>query len=309
MKNNSSYVLEVNNITKIYKKRKSLNQINFKIKPGEIFGFLGPNGAGKTTLIKVICGLTKPNEGEVLICGISVQKHFEKAIQNLGAMIENCQTYSFMTGYQNLVYYANLYGEVDHKTIDSIVETVGMTERIHDKVKTYSYGMRQRIALAQALLHKPKLLVLDEPTNGLDANGVIELRQTLKTLAKKYKMGILMSSHILSEMEQLCDSFAIVDRGVILETKTKFDSTNDISDKLISINVNYPNFACKVVHENYGLSPEMAGSSIIIPYDKKIYRSIIKTLKEKNITVFSARLETKSLEELYLDILKENKRR
>lgn len=309
MKNSDSTVLEIRNVTKVYKNRKSLNHINFKIKAGEIFGFLGPNGAGKTTLIRVICGMTKPTEGEVFICGTSVQKHFEKAIVNLGAMIENCQAYSYMSGYQNLVYYANLYGKADYKYIDSIVSAVGMTERIHDKVKTYSYGMRQRIGLAQALLHHPKVLVLDEPTNGLDANGVIELRQTLKDLAKKQKMGILISSHILSEMEQICDTFAVVDRGIVLEIKNKNNTKTTNFDKLISINVNYPNFACKVIHENFGISAEIAGSCVLIPYEQKLYKNVMKLLKEKNITIFNIRLETKSLEELYLDILKENQRR
>ena len=309
MKNSNIAVLDVRNVTKIYKNRKSLNKINFTVNAGEIFGFLGPNGAGKTTLIRVICGMTPPTEGEVFICGLSVQKHFEKAIVNLGAMIENCQTYSYMTGYQNLVYYANLYGQADHKYIDSIVKAVGMTERIHDKVKTYSYGMRQRIGLAQALLHKPKVLVLDEPTNGLDANGVIELRQTLKDLAKKQKMGILVSSHILSEMEQICDSFAVVDRGVVLELKTKAEQKYSKSDKLISINVNYPNYASKIIHEQFGVNVDIAGSCVLLPYEQKLYKNVMKTLKDKNITIFNVRLETKSLEELYLGILKENKMR
>ncbi len=307
--NSNKKVLEVKGITKVYKKRTVLNNINFDIHEGEIFGFLGPNGAGKTTLIRIICGMTPPTYGEVFICGNSVQRQFKKAIVNLGAMIENCQAYSYMTGYQNLAYFASLNGNVDHLRIDEIVETVGMTARIHDKFRTYSYGMRQRIALAQALLNNPKLLVLDEPTNGLDASGVIELRKTLKILAAREKMAIMVSSHILTEMELLCDSFAIVDSGKVLELRSKEDmEKTGSSDKQIAISVNYPNYACKVVHEEYGLFPEIAGNSILIPFNRDLYKKIVKTLQSKNIAVFGGRVETKSLEDLYLDILKNNRK-
>lgn len=302
-------VLEVKGVTKVYKHRTVLNNINFDIHEGEIFGFLGPNGAGKTTLIRIICGMTPPTSGEVFICGNSVQKHFKKAVVNLGAMIENCQAYSYMSGYQNLAYFASLTGKVDHLEIDEIVETVGMTARIHDKFRTYSYGMRQRIALAQALLNKPRLLVLDEPTNGLDATGVIELRKTLKVLAAKEKMAIMVSSHILTEMELLCDSFAIVDCGKVLELRSKNDPNQTSSfDKQIAISVNYPNYACKIVHEEFDIFPEIAGNCILIPYNKDLYKKIVKVLQSKNIAVFGGRVESKSLEDLYLDILKNNRK-
>ena len=303
----SNKILEVKSITKIYRKRTVLSNINFDIYAGEIFGFLGPNGAGKTTMIRIICGMTAPSSGEVFICGNSVQKHFQKAVVNLGAMIENCQAYSYMTGYQNLAYFAGLHGKVDHLRIDEVVEAVGMTNRIHDRFKTYSYGMRQRIALAQALLHNPRLLVLDEPTNGLDANGVIELRKTLKILAAKENIAIMVSSHILSEMELLCDSYAIIDNGRILELKSK-NSASGAKTKQISISVNYPNYACKIIHEEFELSPEIAGNCVIIPFDQNLYKKIVKVLQQKNVAVFGARVESKSLEELYLNILKNNRK-
>ncbi len=301
-------ILEVRNITKTYKKTKVLSDISFDVFAGEIFGFLGPNGAGKTTLIRIICGLTPPTSGEVFICGKSVQKQFEKAIINLGAMIENCQVYHYMSGYQNLVYYAGLYSRIDHEKIDEIVELVDMKSRIHDPVRTYSYGMRQRIAMAQALLHNPKLLVLDEPTNGLDANGVIELRQSLKILVAKSKIAVLVSSHILSEMEKLCDTFAVVDRGVVLEMRTMDEiRKSDAGNKHISMKVNYPNYTCKVIFSDLGIMPEIVGGNVLIPNDKPLLKEVLKLLKNKNITVYETKVETKSLEELYLDILKTKK--
>lgn len=300
-------ILEVRNITKVYKDRKVLSDISFDVYAGEIFGFLGPNGAGKTTLIRIICGMTPPTSGEIFICGKSVQNEFEKAVINLGAMIENSQVYNYMTGYQNLVYYANLYGKIDHEKIDEIVDMVDMTGRIHDMVRTYSYGMRQRIALAQAMLHRPKLLVLDEPTNGLDANGVIELRQTLKILSAKQKVAILVSSHILSEMEQLCNTFAVVDNGNILEIRSMAEIKQSNEDKYISISVNYPNYACKTVCSELDIKPEIVGNSILIPYDNYLLDEVLDILKKKNITVFGTKVETKNLEELYLDILRTKK--
>ena len=303
----SKKILEVKNITKAYKERKVLSDISFDVYAGEIFGFLGPNGAGKTTLIRIICGMTPPTSGEIFICGKSVQKDFEKAIVNLGAMIENCQVYNYMTGYQNLAYYANLYGKIDHEKIDEIVDMVDMTGRIHDAVRTYSYGMRQRIGLAQAMLHNPKLLVLDEPTNGLDANGVIELRQTLKILSAKQKIAILVSSHILSEMEQLCDTFAVVDNGNILEMRSIAEMKASNDDKSISIKVNYPNYACKVINSELDIKPEIVGSSVLIPYDNYLLDEVLALLKEKNIMVYETKVENKSLEDLYLDILRTKK--
>ena len=300
-------ILEVKNITKVYKDRIVLSDISFDVFAGEIFGFLGPNGAGKTTLIRIICGMTPPTSGEIFICGKSVQHNFEKAVINLGAMIENCQVYNYMSGYQNLVYYANLYGKIDHEKIDEIVEMVDMTNRIHDKVRTYSYGMRQRIALAQALLHNPKLLVLDEPTNGLDANGVIELRETLKIFSAKNKIAILVSSHILSEMEQLCNTFAVVNNGHVLEIRSMEEANKKDTDKYISIKVNYPNYASKIIFANLNIMPEIVGSSILIPYNKSTLEEVTKLLHSKNIVIYENKIENKSLEELYLDILKTKK--
>ena len=301
-------VLEVVGVTKNYKNRNVLNNLSFNVYVGEIFGFIGPNGAGKSTLIRIICGMTPPTKGEVFVKGKSIQNNFENAIINVGAMVENCQVYSYMTGYQNLSYYASLYKGIDHADIDTVVDIVGMTSRIHDKVKTYSYGMKQRIALAQALLHHPKLLVLDEPTNGLDANGIIELRRTLKLLAAKTNMAIFVSSHILAEMEQLCDTVAIFDRGKILELRTMEDIQKmSNAENRISIKVDYPNYACKIIANMFELKPELAGNCILIPNNQELLPSILSSLKKRRINVFETKVINKNLEDIYLDILKSSK--
>ena len=232
----------------------------------------------------------------------------KQAVANIGVVMENCQLYAYMTGRQNLNYFASLIKGIKKDDIDRIIKTVGLENRIDDKVKTYSYGMRQRLGLAQALLNNPKLLILDEPTNGLDVNGVIELRRTLKILAAKNNMGIFMSSHVLSEMEQLCDTVAIFDRGSILEMRTMDDfQNNSNSQKRFRIRVDYPNYAGKIISLKHGLDVELAGNSVIIPYIPEKFDDIINDLRRRNLTIYGTSVVTKSLEDIYLEILKERR--
>ncbi len=304
----SDKVLEIKGLEKSYGERRVLNNLNFEVYAGEIFGFIGPNGAGKSTLIRIISGLTQPSYGEVYICGLSVQKQFEKAISNIGVVMENCQLYSYMTGRQNLQYFASLLKSVTKDDIERVIKISGLDNRIDDKVRNYSFGMKQRLGLAQALLNNPKLLILDEPTNGLDVNGVIELRRTLKILAAKNNMGIFISSHILSEVEQLCDTVAIFDRGSILEMRTMDDFQNDgKAQKRFRIRVDYPNYAGKVIALKHGLDVELAGNSVIIPYLPELYDKIIDDLRRRNLTIYGTTVVSKSLEDIYLDILKERR--
>lgn len=301
-------VLNIVGLSKSYGERKVLKNLSFEVYAGEIFGFIGPNGAGKSTLMRIISGLSSPTSGEVYICGYSVQKDFEKAVANLGVVMENCQVYSYMTGRQNLQYYASLIKGVKNEDIERVIKIVGMENRIDDKVRNYSFGMRQRMGLAQALLNKPQLLILDEPTNGLDVNGVIELRKTLKILAAKENMGILISSHVLSEMEQVCDTVAIFDRGSILEMRTLDDfQNNSQTQKRFRIRTDYPNYAGKIISLKYGLDVELAGNSVIIPYVPEMYDDILDDLKRRNLTIYGTTVVTKSLEDIYLDILKERR--
>ena len=304
----SEKVLNIVGLSKSYGERKVLKNLNFEVYAGEIFGFIGPNGAGKSTLIRIISGLTQPTEGEVFICGDSVQKNFENAVAHIGVVMENCQLYSYMTGKQNLNYFASFIKGVSKDAIDNIIRTVGLENRINDRVRTYSYGMRQRLGLAQALLNNPRLLILDEPTNGLDVNGVIELRRTLKILSAKNNMGIFMSSHVLSEMEQLCDTVAVFDRGSILEMRTMDDFRNNSgAQKRFRIRVDYPNYAGKIISLKYGLEVELAGNSVLIPYIPEKIDDIIADLIRRNLTIYGTTIVTKSLEDIYLEILKERR--
>lgn len=208
-------VLEIKDVHKRLGTRNIIKGISLSVKEGEIFGFLGPNGAGKTTTIRMIVGLIAPNKGSITILGEDVQHDKEKALRAVGAVVENPELYTYLTGKENLRQLARIYNNISNEDIDEVVELVGLTERINDKVKKYSLGMKQRLGLAEALLAKPKLLILDEPTNGLDPNGIIEFRELVKKIAKERNTSVFISSHILSEIEQLCDTVAFIDKGII----------------------------------------------------------------------------------------------
>ena len=211
-------IIEVKNLNKSFGKKKVLNNVSLSVSEGEIVGFIGPNGAGKTTTIKLILGLQKIDSGTVVINGYDIVKDFKKAIEKVGAIVESPDLYMYLSGLDNLKMIASMYNGVDSKRIDEIVKLVGLENRIKDKVSKYSLGMRQRLGIAASLIHSPNVLILDEPTNGLDPEGIKELRALLKKLAKKEKMGVLISSHNLSELESFCTDVCLIKNGEILTT-------------------------------------------------------------------------------------------
>lgn len=215
--NHHSKVLEVSNLSKSFGKRKILDNINLTIYEGDIIGLIGPNGAGKTTLIKTILRLYYCDKGSVKICGYDTKKQLEQALSKVGSIIEKPDMYDQLTGRKNLKITELLNDLHDQKYVEEIIEFVGLKTRINDKVKKYSLGMKQRLAIANALIKKPKLLILDEPTNGLDPKGIRELRQMLKTISQEQNMSILISSHILSEVENICDRVVIIDQGRLVK--------------------------------------------------------------------------------------------
>lgn len=215
--NHHSKVLEVTNLSKSFGKRKILDNINLTIYEGDIIGLIGPNGAGKTTLIKTILRLYYYDKGSVKICGYDTKKQLEQALSKVGSIIEKPDMYDQLTGRKNLKITELLNNIHDQKYVEEMIEFVGLKTRINDKVKKYSLGMKQRLAIANALIKKPKLLILDEPTNGLDPKGIRELRQMLKTISQEQNMSILISSHILSEVENICDRVVIIDQGRLVK--------------------------------------------------------------------------------------------
>ena len=225
-------VLECKNLNKKIGKKDILKNVSLEVQEGDILGFIGPNGAGKTTTIKLILGLQKITSGEVKINGYDIKKDYEKAIEKVGTIVENPDLYMYMSGLENLKIIARLYKNVDQKRVEEVIKLVGLENRIKDKVSKYSLGMRQRLGIAQAILHKPNLLILDEPTNGLDPEGIKQLRDLLTKLAKEEKMAILISSHNLAELESFCNKVSIIQNGEIIETST-LEEAKRVDGKMI----------------------------------------------------------------------------
>ena len=213
-------ILVVQNVRKTIGKKEIIKGLSFSLKKGEVFGFLGPNGAGKTTTIRMLVGLIRPTSGTISICGYDLQKQFTKAIQHIGCIVENPELYPYLSGWENLEHFARMVPGIAAHRIQEVVEPVGLQNRIHDLVRTYSLGMRQRLGIAQALLGKPTVLILDEPTNGLDPVGIREMRQFIRSLAEKEQLSVLVSSHLLSEIQLMCDRVAIMSKGEIIRIDT-----------------------------------------------------------------------------------------
>ena len=226
-------VLKIENLSKYFGKKKIIDDISFETYAGEVFGFLGPNGAGKTTTIKMIMGLLASDSGKIDINGVNTKKDFEKAMANIGGIVENPEMYNYLTGIQNLRQYKRMRDGVTEDRLNEVISIVGLQNRIGDKVKKYSLGMKQRLGIAQSIMHRPKVLILDEPTNGLDPAGIKELRDILKRMAHEENVGVFVSSHLLSEMELMCDRVGIIVNGKLIDVKTTNELTSSIGGEII----------------------------------------------------------------------------
>ncbi|ERI92461.1 putative bacitracin ABC transporter, ATP-binding protein BcrA [Clostridiales bacterium oral taxon 876 str. F0540] len=295
-------VLELNDVHKSFGKIEIIKGISFEVKEGEVYGFLGPNGSGKTTTIRMIVGLIKPNSGNIRINGYDVQKQFVKAVSSVGCIVENPDMYLDFTGRENLNIFAKLYGNVDSKRIDEVVEIIGLKDRIDDKVKKYSLGMKQRLGLGQALLPKPKLLILDEPTNGLDPLGIIDFRNIVKNLAKECNTAVFVSSHILSEIEQLCDKVAFIDNGLIKSIE-KINGLRSNSTEKIILKIHEIEKAKQLLGEvSFVKKVEEKEGSLIITADKDCYSMLITILSAKGIQILDINRIHQNLEDRFMEI-------
>ncbi len=293
-------LLRLEGVTKRMKKGIIVDNINLSINSGEIVGFLGPNGAGKTTTIKMIMGLFSITKGKITVCGHSVKDDFENAMKNVGGIIENPDLYKNMTGRENLEYFSQFYGKEATKNIDSVVEMVKLQKRIDDKIKTYSLGMRQRVGLAQALLHMPPLLILDEPTNGLDPIGIKEMRDLLRSLAQNAGTGIFISSHLLSEMELLCDRIYIIDNGRMIGEKVigEDDQAEVYQYTFITSDDQYVLTKFKKMGANCDLLPE--GVNLVMKNSE--IPEIVKSLINEGILIYAINRQQRSLEHDFISM-------
>ena len=290
-------ILKCENLNKKFGKKQILKNVSFDIFKGDVLGFIGPNGAGKTTTIKLILGLQNISKGRVLINGFDIEKQFTKAIEKVGAIVENPDLYMYLSGYENLKLIANLYKGIDETRIDEVIKLVKLENRIQDKVSKYSLGMRQRLGIAQAILHKPSLLILDEPTNGLDPEGIKEMRELLIDLAEKEGMAILISSHNLAELDNLCNKVCIIKNGEIIET-------SEIEEIKKETKNNYRIFEV----DNVEKIKEIIQSAIItgknsfkLDIVKEKVPEIVRILVRNGVSIYTIYEEEKSLEEAFFE--------
>nr|WP_167521223.1 ABC transporter ATP-binding protein [Paenibacillus timonensis] len=290
-------VVRMRDVSKRIGSKTLIDRLTLDIPRGQVYGFLGPNGAGKTTTIRMMVGLMSISEGDILIEGASIKDRFEEAISHVGAIVENPEMYKFLTGYQNLLHYARMSPGVTKQRIWEAVERVGMQNRIHDKVKTYSLGMRQRLGVAQAILHRPKLLVLDEPTNGLDPQGIRELRDYLRVLAREEGTTVFVSSHLLSEMELMCDTVAVIQQGRLVDVKSLHPEAGEGLERETAFEVSDPRRAAELVGAG-----RIEGSQLIVSADREAAAGINTKLVMAGIDVYAIQAVTRSLEDQFLEL-------
>lgn len=298
--------IQLKNVSKIIGKKKIIDNISLDVYPGEVFGLLGPNGAGKTTTIRMIVGLMKVSAGEIIICGKNLKNDFEAAIREVGAIVENPEMYNYLSGYQNLMQVARIMKGVTKEKINEIVKLVGLEERIHDKVKTYSLGMRQRLGIAQSLLHDPKVLILDEPTNGLDPEGIIQIRQIIQRIAAN-GTTIIMASHLLDEVEKICSHVVVLNKGSVLYNGSVKEIGNE--EQIIELSSNDLNKLLLMVQKS-NLFKEVAiqKDKLIAEIKKEISpEEINKYFFEKGIILSHLVLKKANLERQFFHLLKNTK--
>jgi len=301
-------ILEVKDVKKHLGKREIIKGISFNVKEGEIFGFLGPNGAGKTTTIRMLVGLIAPNSGSISIDGHDIGREREEALAAVGAVVENPELYTYLSGRENLMQIARIR-RIDKEYVNQIIELVNLKDRIDDKVKKYSLGMKQRLGLASALIAKPKLLILDEPTNGLDPTGILDFRDIVKKAAKETKTAVFISSHILSEIQMVCDRVAFINNGVIQSVESvNGDILKDEIENIV-LSVREKDKCIEILEDlefvrQISLDDELIKCSV----DKGLVPELIFKLSENRIHLEEIYKKHAELEERYMELVEGGKR-
>jgi ABC-2 type transport system ATP-binding protein len=296
-------LIQAEGLTKRFGDRVAIDAVDLDVPAGVCFGFLGPNGAGKTTLIRLMLGLARPNAGRVLIDGVDVAQDARSALRLVGAIVEEPRFHPHLSGIENLKVHAALIGPESAARIPAALDRVGLEGRGDDKVKGYSMGMRQRLGVARALLGEPKLLVLDEPTNGLDAEGMAEFRDLIRTLVEREGRTVFLSSHLLDEMQKLCDLVAIVERGHVVR-QTSVDSLLDEAGVALIIDCDDPVRARELLeHPDIvitGLGEGILRLGGLSTREQAI--AVTARLVSNDVGVADIHREAQSLEQRYFDI-------
>jgi ABC-2 type transport system ATP-binding protein len=285
-------------LTKQIGRRTIVDDVSFAVQPSEIFGFLGPNGAGKTTTIRMLVGLIRPTSGTARICGFDVGAEFERATRCVGSIIETPDLYRFMSGRENLEHFARMLGVLNGGEIDRVSDLVDLRHRLDEPVRTYSLGMRQRLGIAQALLGSPRVLILDEPANGLDPAGIREIRKLLRTLAAEAGLSIFLSSHLLAEIELICDRVAIIHRGRVLRTGSVSEMI--VAPQKWEVRTDSAGAALEVIRQRT-TDAELAGDLIVFTTEESEIPEIVSELVARGVSVRQVQRSVRTLEDMFLE--------
>lgn len=299
----SKYIIETNHLTKFYGEQKALADINIHVKQGSIYGLLGRNGAGKSTLMKILLGLASASEGETFIFGMNVKKELHKILPRVGNLIETPGFYPNLTGYENLKLFARMRGVTKKNAIEEALTLVGLNNENKKLFSEYSLGMKQRLAIALAVMHDPELLILDEPINGLDPIGIAEVRKLIRSLSEERRKTILISSHILSEISLVADDIGIIDHGTLLEESSleELENKNKVSIQFQLSDVGQASIILQEVFktDNFKISDK----ENIEVYDTNLpIAKMNKAFVESGIDVHKAYLFEESLEDYFKKI-------
>ena len=296
-------VIQVKHLTKYFMEVKAVDDLSFTVEAGKVCGFLGQNGAGKSTTIRLLLTLIKPTSGEIEIFGMNLKQHRKEILRQVGAIIERPDLYKYLTALENLRIFAAMSGvKISEKKLMDQLAMVGLAERAQSKVKTYSQGMKQRLGIATALVHDPQLIILDEPTNGLDPQGIADVRNLIIHLSKEKKKTLFISSHLLNEMEFMADTMLIIDKGKKVAEGSKEELLNP-SGMQVELITDNPEVSLQRIREtkwgNFVVSH--GGGNILLEIDKAMIPELNRTLVEKNINVISLRPKH-SLEDFFLSL-------
>lgn len=293
-------MIELDCISKSFGGRMALDSLSLAVPKGEIYGLLGHNGAGKSTAIGIMLGQVWPTSGVARICGHNVASHRSRALLKVGAIFESPAFYDYLSGWRNLLILSSYTAATSEERVKEVVDCVGLTGREHSKVRTYSHGMRARLALAQALLPNPELLILDEPSDGLDPEGIHEMRQTILRLHREFGLTILLSSHLLTEVEQLCTRIAVLNKGrkvfegTIAETRRKGRWLRLVTNDFAA--------SAKLLRQA-GLIDQAQSPDLMSMADGAQPDAIVRSLVNADISVFEVSPHEQTLEDFYLDLM------
>src|SRR5699024_4855497 len=298
--------MELMNVKKTIGSKDIIKGLTFTINKGEVFGLIGPNGAGKTTTIRMMVGLMRLSAGDVRILGKSIKSDFKEAVRQVGVIVENPELYPFMSGWQNLKHFARMIPGITDERIHEVVKLLGMEKPIKEKVGKYSLGMRQRLGIAQALLHAPSVLILDEPTNGLDPAGIREIRTYIRPLASKEEVSVINSSPLLSEIELMCDRIDISKNGEPIATEFVRGAEEQENVQQVVLEVTPACQAIELLNEKLAIEASAKDGALSFQCEKERIPTIIQTLVQHDMAVYQVGLSNDTLEDKFFDLIGEN---